>query len=135
MNNRDAIKLAKRIEAWQKRLEPLGVGHWRIDSVTVEESDMATNDASVTPSWRYDSCRFWFRQDYVDNATDRDLDETIVHEWLHVAMRDLDSAIESAEEQFSPAAREVWETRMVHEREAFIEHLARTIVTMYNINP
>jgi hypothetical protein len=91
------------------------------------------SDASVTPAWRYDSCKFWFRQSYVENATDRELDETIVHEWLHVSMRDLDSAIEAAEDQFSPAAREIWEARVLHEREAFIEHLARAIVDMYYV--
>ena len=134
MTNRDAIKLAKRVEMWQKRLTSLGLGHWRIEGVTIADDPPGYGDAqaAVQPSDQYDSVRFWFQTEYVENATERELDETILHEWMHVAMRSLDQAIESVEYGLSPAAREVWRDRVQFEREGLVDRLARQIYALHS---
>lgn len=126
---REGIKLAERIELWQERLRWLGIGHWRIDAVhVVDETPGGPHaNATVRPSYHYQSCEFWFRHDYMDECTEADLDETIIHEWLHVAMRDLDRAIEAIDDQLTPAARDIWDARVDHEREGLIDAVARQI--------
>lgn len=129
----DAIKLAKRVEFWQNRLVPLGLGHWRIDQVSVVE-DMpngARAKATVQPSHTYDSVVFWFAQDFVAEANQRDIDETILHEWVHVFMRDFDQAVESVEYELSPAAQSRWGDWVGHEREGLVDRVARTLYMLY----
>lgn len=128
-SERAAIKLAERVEEWQDRLRWLGIGHWRIDAVHVDDETPGGPHANATvrASYHYQSCEFWFKHEFVDNANDAELDETIIHEWLHVAMRDFDRAVESIEDQLSCSVREVWESRVDHEREGLIDAVARQI--------
>lgn len=128
----EGIRLAERIEWWQHKLADLGISHWEIDRVSIV-SDMPHGDAnaSVQPADRYDSCMFWFWDEYLEDATADQVDKTIIHEWLHVAMRDLDVAIESAGTDLAYATRRVWDDRVFHEREAFVEHLARTLHALH----
>lgn len=131
---KDAIRLGKRIEFWQKRLEPLGLGHWRIDAVHVVD-DVPNNGyraaACVRPSVHYDYCEFWFGHEYLDNCNPRDLDITIIHEWLHVAMRNFDSAAESVEDVLASNVEEIWSERVRHERENLIDRLSRQIYVLW----
>lgn len=133
MNKRDCINLAKRVERWQQTLAPLGVSHWRIGAVTVTDDVPGQPDsqAAVQPSHDYDSVRFWFLEEFVDSATERELDEAIIHEWMHVAMRDFDAAVLWAEDSLAPAALSAWEDRIHHEREGIIDRLARLIYALH----
>lgn len=130
---RESIKLAERIELWQSRLARLGIGHWRIDAVHVDDETPGgpRANATVRPSYHYDSCEFWFKHDYVDNASEAELDETIIHEWLHVFMRDFDRAVESVEDQLAAAVRDIWDEHVDHEREQLIEAMARQIYELW----
>lgn len=129
------IQLAKRIEKWQQRLQSLGVGHTRIECVSLVDQTPGGSDAKATvqPSREYDSAHFWFTHDFIKECTESELDETIVHEWVHVAMRDLDVAIEAdVVEDFLPKfAHEVWADRVDHEREGFVDKIAREIYRQY----
>lgn len=133
MTNRRSIQLAKRVEAWQKCLEPLGLAHYRIEQVTVEENPDGNEraNASVTPSDLYDSAWFSFSSSFVDHCYDDDdlpkLDQVIIHEWLHVAFRDYYAAIALAEEHLSPPMREMWESALNTPHESLIERLARQL--------
>ena len=134
MTKAEAIKLAKRVEAWRDRMVYLGIGHFRIDSVSVvdETPGGPTAGATVIPSHTYDSCRFYFTISFLESIeSPRQLDETIIHEWLHVAMRDLDQAIESAEDDMTGTARETWNSRITHEREGLVDRLARQVYALW----
>jgi len=133
ITERDAIKVAKRVEFWRDRLIPLGLGHWRIDQVSVvdEIPGRTTAKATVQPSHTYDSVIFWFAHGFVTEASLRDLDETIIHEWVHVFMRDFDQSIESVEYDLSTGARERWSDWVGHEREGVVDRLARTFYVLY----
>jgi hypothetical protein len=128
--------LAKRVEAWQKRLGPLGLQQKRIECVTLtdEVPDNDTAVAGVQPGGNYDSVRFFFAHEFLEETDDRGLDEVILHEWLHVAMRDLDRAIDAAAYELSAGARYQWNERVHHEREALVDRLARQIYALYTTN-
>lgn len=123
------MNITDRVHFWQEELEPLGLGHWRVDAVNVVDETPGGSEAKATVqvSHFYDSCTFWFTNSFLDEANDDDLNETIIHEWLHVAMRDFDAAIEEAEEQFGTEACSQWTARVRHAREGFVERLARQI--------
>ena len=125
------IQLAKRVEKWQRALAYLGVGHVRIDRVTITDDMPQGSDANaaVWVANHYDRCTFFFRSEYLEEADARSLDETIVHEWVHVAMRDFDSALEVVEEWMPPGTFRDWSERVDHEREGFVERLAFLIVS------
>lgn len=129
----DAIKLAKRVEFWRDRLIPLGLGHWRIDQVSIVDETPGgyRAKATVQPSHTYDSCIFWFTHDFLSEASKRDVDETILHEWVHVFMRDFDHAIESVETELSPAAESRWSDWVGHEREGVVDRIARSFYMLY----
>lgn len=128
------INLAKRVERWQKRLGPLGVAHWRIESVTITDAVPGEPGAlaAVQPSESYDSVRFYFDAEFIDNCNERDLDETILHEWIHVAMRDLDVVIHDVEETLPPAAADFWARSIHHAREGLVDRLARQIYASHD---
>jgi len=129
----DAIKLAQRVEFWRDRLVPLGLTHWRIERVSVvaETPNGQSANASVQPSHTYDSVFFWFKEEFLQEASKRQVDETIIHEWMHVLMRDLDQAVEAVEDELSPASERQWAERIGHEREGLVDRLARTIYLLY----
>lgn len=130
---REAIALAERVELWQERMAALGLGHWRILRVSVvdETPGGPHSNATVQPSFRYNTCKFWFKHEFIDNANPAEVDETIIHEWLHVLWRDFDQAVESIETQLAPAVSSVWEDRVEHEREGLIDICAQYIYSLH----
>ena len=128
-------QLAKRVEKWRGRLQHLGVGHIRIECVTLcdETPGGPQAKATVQPSREYDSAHFWFTRDFIENCQEHELDETIIHEWVHVAMRDYDTAIESdvVEDHLAPAAHDAWVDRVDHEREGVVDRVARQIYSFW----
>lgn len=128
------INLAKRVERWQHRLAPLGISHFRITAVhLVEQTPGGSHaQASVHTPDHYDNAEFWFKWDFIDNCTADELDQTIIHEWLHVAMRDLDHSIEAVETWMPDQTYADFEETVDHEREGFVERLTRTIFKFYD---
>ncbi len=127
-----SIELAQRIEWWQGILAPLGVSHFRIERVTCCEETTSKCNAIATsriPS-HYDSVYFEFTDDFLEEATERRLDEVIVHEWLHVAHRDVDEAMRAPRPWMAEQAYDDWVERVEHEHEGLIERLARFIVAL-----
>ena len=124
------VQLAERIEKWQRRLAPLGVAHWTIDRVVLcdETPSGPSANATVRTSSTYDYCTFYFRNEFIAEAAADELDTTIIHEWLHVAMRDLDEAVLSANAQLSPGFCDAWEDRLTHEREGLVDRLALALM-------
>lgn len=131
-------EIAERVEAWKKRLDLLGISHWRLDEVIlVDDGEMpggarADAAAAVFIPDRYDRCRFYFNNAYLDDASSADIDQSIVHEWLHVAMRDFDQALGVVEGWMPDQTYSDWEDRVNHEREGLVDRLAWQIVAGFS---
>lgn len=129
--------LRKRVAYWQKTLKPLGLEHWNLEVDVVEDpSPGATRDASaaVSCSTHYDTAWLEFREDWLPDAPDEEIDKVIIHELLHVAMRDFDHEADKPEEFLGVVVGEVWQSGMKHAREALVEKLARTLYLAYSSN-
>lgn len=134
MTDEAAVKLAERVEEWQQRLSLLGIGHWDIACVTLTDDvpGREGSRAAVQVDHDYDQVHFYFLNDFVENAAQRQLDETIVHEWMHAVMRDIDACFEWVAETLSPAAADAFNDRVDHDRERLVDNLARLVVAIYN---
>lgn len=131
----DGIELAERIERWQKVLSPLGIGHFRIESVDIADETPSHCGANATARLyrHYDSVQFWFTHDFLDDCTEQRLDEVIIHEWLHVAWRDYEDVTDRAGEAWmSPQAAKDFSESLEHEQEGLIERHARLIYALHN---
>lgn len=127
-------QLARRIERWQKILAPLGVGHFRVEQVSIADETPSHCGANATAQLyrHYDSVQFWFTHDFLDDVTEQRLNEVIIHEWMHVAFRDYEDATDQAESWMSPQAAKDFSDRVEHEQEGLIERLARLIYALYS---
>jgi hypothetical protein len=133
------IQLAKRVEKWGKTLAPLGVAHFDIAQISVGDQSMfpACPDnkypqAAVQVDPQYDKCWWYFHDDYLEACTAAELDQTIVHEWVHVAMRDFDFSLETVEAWLPEAAYTSWEQTVNHEREGLVDRLATMIYQLHS---
>lgn len=127
--------LRDRVAYWQHHpaLSSLGLGAWdlSVEWLPEDNDDPESPIASAEPHHYYDEGELKFSRAEIDNCTALEVDRAIVHELLHIFMRDLD---EAAEEQISlyfpfPAASG-WRARVKHEREGFVDRMARTIVAL-----
>lgn len=130
----DALK--KRVDFWNVKLMPLGFGHWDIDVQIVDEPDNeALNGAraAVTNSSFYDSAWMEFKEDWLEDedTTLDEIDKVIIHEFVHVAMRDFDDAIHDAQYSLGEPAKSLWQSRVKHEREGFVDRVARSLYLMF----
>jgi hypothetical protein len=132
--NLNTDELTELIEDWQDKLGTLGILHWRIKEVTIGPSPPGGENAnaSVWSSSSYDTCEFYFKDSYIEEATQQDVEETIIHEWLHVAWRDMDRASEAGASWFTQAAWDDWSARFDHEREGLIDRLSRAFYELHN---
>lgn len=87
--------------------------------------------AAVLPSSLYDTAWIEFSKSATDLDADN-LDKIIVHELLHILMRDQDRIIEHLTEYVGGPLEEHYDTQIRNEQEGVIERLARAIV-MFNI--
>lgn len=127
------LELTERLLDWQDRLSDLGIGAFRIREVNISAESPTGNyaNAAVLASSHYDNVEFWFRDDFLDEADDEEIDETIIHEWMHVAMRDIDAAVETAEAWMPSGTADMWRQNVDHEREGLIDRVARTVLNCY----
>lgn len=128
-------ELHKRVVYWRDVMSELGVGHWRVETdICANADDMPgsrTADASVWASGSYDTAKMTFSKDRLEDLSLLELDETIVHEWLHVAHRDLMEAVHSIDTKMALDVQSLWDDRLDHEVEGIIERTARLIVTLH----
>jgi len=131
------VALAERVEEWQGRLGSLGVGHFFIDEVTlVDETPGGPGAvATVQASRDYEHCHWWFRWSYLENCSSDALDQTILHEWVHVAMRDLDRTMDQVEKWMPEATYELYSDLLDSERESLVDRLAHTLFVAFNGRP
>lgn len=128
-------KLRRRIAYWQRALGPLGVGHWKLSVDIVDEPRGQRNsDAGVFVPTHYDTARMEFRREHVETCGDEELDCTIVHELVHLALRDLREVVDSSSERLSPSAEALFDELFDHEMEGVTDRFARTFVALHNAN-
>lgn len=127
MTEAQLLRLVKR---WQKELAPLGIGHWEVSvQITNEITGKENAQAGVHYASSYDRCLMQFLPETADNYTR--IDHTIVHEWLHIAFRDLAQSILSVDDALSQGVRLQWEDWVDHEEEGLIDRLATLIVALH----
>jgi hypothetical protein len=130
-----AQEIRERVEFWTTRLASLGIGHWDFEIIVYDGDieDAPNCDATADTSDRYDSAALNFRADKVDlnTRTLDEIDQLILHELLHVAMRDFDETIEPARWNMSPPSGTLWANSVEREREGLVERLARTIWSLH----
>lgn len=126
--------LAERVTYWANVLAPLGLQHWRITVEIVDEPEgKASADAAVNVSAYYDQATIQFAADRLEELTPEELDETIVHELIHVVNRDLWDAMTQPEYMFGKPAWSVHYDRIDHEMEGVVERVARSIVRAHRL--
>jgi hypothetical protein len=126
----DVDQLYDRVESWMKELSYLGLSHWRIDSLEIGDAE-GNYWASVQPNGLYDRFRIRFDEDWLKETHERELDEVIVHELLHCAMRSLDQATEEAFDYVPMGRASEWNQRVTFEREGLVNQLAFQIVSFW----
>lgn len=124
--------LLARVEYWQERLKPLGLSHFRVEQVVVGPETPSGDGCNATSGLpqHYDSIYFWFKQEFLDETDENRLNEVIVHEWLHGALRDLDEATDAAHKWMPDLVAKDFDERIEHEQEGLIDRLARLIVAL-----
>jgi hypothetical protein len=88
-------------------------------------------NATVQTDGNYDRLRMQFQYAYLEHCTEDELDQTIIHEWLHVAMRDFDHSIETIEDALSPGVCQQWADSVEHEREGLVDRLATALLLLH----
>lgn len=127
--------LSFRLQFWQKKLSLLGISHFRIDKCEIVDECEGGYDAaaSVSTSGKYDRFTVQFRRDEIETYSDAEIDEVIIHELLHVAMRDYDTAVEYVDSyELGQATFQAWSKRVLHEREGLVDRLAKQIYALYS---
>ena len=118
------------VKRWQRRLAPLGVGHWTIKRVDIVDSDDFHAEARC--STVYDYVFFRFSRDWLETAEIDEIQVTIIHEWLHVAWRDYEAVELDLRKQLGPVAEDLVKSRFDHEREGLIQRIAETIFVVHS---
>jgi hypothetical protein len=127
-------QLTKRVEKWRKRIEPLGIGHFTITGLHIVDETPGGPDAEASAyiSHNYDNVRMWFAAPFLAEATSQQVDETILHELVHIGMRDVDRATDPVERYMPVATFEDFADRLLHEKEKFVDRVAKTIYSTYH---
>lgn len=135
-------QLAKKISYWQDHpaLKHLGIAHWRFTLMWQECCDDENPDyevlATAYPHELYSDATLTFNKErFEDEDYEGDQDRYIVHELLHVAMRDYDNCVEDNnpfEPYVPPVVMVQWKNQVKREREAHVDALARVIVGLDN---
>lgn len=117
-------QVEKIVRVWQGRL---GLERWKIE---VEFSNNPADFyAEANPSVQYESCTLVFSPGWSELTVEL-VDQTVVHELLHLLHRDVDTAVEAARSQLHPQASGQIEKRYEHAMEGFIDRLATRLVEL-----
>lgn len=111
--------LERLVRLWQGRL---GLERWKID-VKVS-SEPIGGFADVQASSQYEFATVTFAAGIADEV----VEQTVVHELLHLLLRDTDALVEDARSQLHPQASVQVEKRYEYVQEGFVDRLAARIV-------
>lgn len=122
---RDAV--ADRVEFWRLRLTP----EWRITVTgsTTPPEEMPDCRAMIQASEDYHHADLWIAPAVLREELG-EIDVTIVHELLHLLMREMRRTLDLIEGQVAPAVHSLLEQRFTTEEEGAVERLARVIALL-----
>lgn len=121
------------LRKWQRRL---GLDAWRIELVIdplrwAEQRDPDSGaDAFVWRSNDYDSARVYLNPDDVAEWDARTAADMVVHELVHLALRDLEHVVDLVAPLVSRDVYGVVRSAAQHELEATVDRLARQLVSL-----
>lgn len=115
-------EIEQTVRAWQTRL---GLDGWTIAIAFAEIPD--NSYSQIAPEDDYDRATLTISPSHI-NWTQPFANQTIVHELLHLLVRDIDVMVEDAREQLHPQASAQIEKRYEHEIEGLVDRLASRIV-------
>lgn len=121
--------IEKMVRVWQARMR---LTHWtiKIDWDTLLDEGFRSGECEV--SKRYDVATIRFGAGFP--TWDRVFaNQTVVHELLHVAGRDLDESVNAIDSQLSKRLFELFYERFEHENEGVIERTACVLVDLGGI--
>lgn len=113
------------LAAWQARL---GLERWDI-VVDWDKPCAATAEATITREHKYERAWLRLRRDWDKWGNER-IKRVIIHELLHLATRDIDRVLASAQKSLHPDAWRMLNDRYDHEIEGFIDALAVRLVAL-----
>lgn len=126
-------ELARRARLWARRL---GIGHYRIELVigATEDSDHIAEAKRTTP---YEEATLIFQPWTVGQGappegakalTDELLEQTLVHELLHVAVKPMFATLALLEDHLHPAAAALFAKAFEDAEERVVDRLAWALV-------
>lgn len=123
-------QLKARVMFWR---EILRLENWdmMIEVVTEFEEEPAARAKCLNED-DYDDTTLTFHQDWLNSATPEERDTVIVHELLHVMMRDFDDSIERIDNQLAKPVADLWHDSVRHERENLVDRLSKVIVHLHS---
>lgn len=121
-----AERINAMVASWADRL---GLSHWQIQ---VDWSGLTPNgeQALVHPADSYDTATLQFHAEFTA-WTPAWAEWVVVHELLHLVMRDQDSTVEAVIDLLPAKARALAENRYEHEAEGVVDRLAAVLVALY----
>lgn len=116
-------EVERALRVWTDRL---GLSHWdiRIDWETPAHED---SDAGTWRANQYDRAVMFLAPEWREWNQKR-MNQLLVHELLHLYVRDVDVVLDVALTLASSAAREQLESRYFHEVEGLVDRLANRFV-------
>ncbi len=123
-------QLKKRVAVWQQRMN---LQHWRLTvDITDEPRGKPSAAAGVTYSAFYDKADLEFQTELIAHESVHEIDCTIVHELVHIQLRDLDQTLWSITAHLAAPAEDVYEKAIERATEGFVDRIARVIVAGYS---
>jgi hypothetical protein len=105
----------------------LNLPHWRV-KMNWDEPPLEGSDADACANEFYDEATIRLKPEFTTWSTER-IEEVIVHELVHLHVRDLVQAVDSIEPHVKTAsAWKVFQHRFVHEQEGLVDRLAVVMV-------
>lgn len=108
---------------FRQLIEAMNLGYWRI---TLEDQWPAHGDADTSDASCWHSSDYYRAKVYL-NDPDGDMEELrsrIVHELVHLLLRDWDKATESVEDHLNPPVWSLYCERLRHEMEQAVDAIA-----------
>jgi hypothetical protein len=109
------------VRLWQERL---GLERWKLELRVSAEPMDGFGEFDVSSQYEVATITV------ASGLSPEQVEQTVVHELLHLMCRDLDAVVEDARGQLHPQASVQVEKRYEHEIEGFVERLALRLVEL-----
>lgn len=122
--------VAKAIKVWKKRLK---LQHINLELNFDEPPEDEDAIASVNPSPMYDWAMIRFAEGFWEEEELFEVNRVLVHELMHVILRDTEVIFELALRQQSYDARGILQNQWTHATESLVDRLAHRLVEGFGV--